>query len=1030
VLKILRAGRPRDDRERFLQEAATLERMAEFEQRAGKHYAVRLLDQSAPDAIEPFIVIERAAGQNVMDDLIRPIVDWRHAPLDELLALDIARQLAQALHIAHQAGICYDDMKLENLFWNAEQPDHPLRIIDWNVTSSVAERGVAGDWARFGARLYELCTGERIGISRDGTILGEAPAGARLQQLPEGIRDVIAQALNQRYTDDAPPLRDLKRESEQARMPWPELLERATIADGEGQTIEVLAPTARAERLLQALPADDPDREAALAHCAELRQRAALRRGVASARALDYAIQSLARNEPKLAVERLQKAYAETGSRDPRPRRWLWVARFAAEQGQRYRAVRDDLEAAVQSLNQDDPHTARVRLAAVSQADPDLPIADWLLAEADSLLAAANGSGVNGAFKHEPLRAVLDQYPDLRAMRDEIQQRQADRERRRVALARERELWETARREFDESERAEQHGEDEQAIRSCGRALAMLDQILSDGCTPEVEDSARSMRRLLSQRRERLDQQALARQLPERAYSPDPRQRIEALRLAEELLPEWAELPVLRDHIRQIDECLTIVERAQASDPATGSEQLLAALDALDQLGVKLDRAGADLRLTRKSLADRQIAQRNSQARARARQAAQAIDEAGAQLNSARCEAVLRELRALDGHDLTPEIRLEIERVIRHGAELSEILERIDQQRAEIERHDAAGNWGYACRLAQRLAQDHPQLPRLAHEATERERNLWREIALGAQELAVSYRRLSLKEGTAQLQSQLDVEVARLTTQRQAAEEPIALAASQRDPLRADADSALADLGQAREEWHQTRNTSLVELNHYLDQARGAAEQGDDGTARRTLIHIRNTYLPPDAREQGLEPLVIRVERLAHQLKQRRDSRIARLHDLEARLSNPAAQLWFEELSEPFKEGPALLDPEIQPVWEHVREQADLLRQQLARINWPDQLSNKLRLDRLEAALAALGQAAEEAQRHSEQHNQQLLQVIERGEQAARRQIMAIEAEHQQTTALLESHRNVLLGAFAAQFIFMLAFIVIVVRFS
>ena len=90
----------------------------------------------------------------------------------------------------------------------------------------------------------------------------------------------------------------------------------------------------------------------------------------------------------------------------------------------------------------------------------------------------------------------------------------------------------------------------------------------------------------------------------------------------------------------------------------------------------------------------------------------------------------------------------------------------------------------------------------------------------------------------------------------------------------------------------------------------------------------------------------------------------------------------------------------------------------------------KERLDRLEAMLAALGQAGAESRQQLEQHAQQLREVIEHGEQAARRQIMAIEAEHQQTTALLEAHRNILLGAFAAQFIFMLAFIVIIVRFG
>jgi hypothetical protein len=80
--------------------------------------------------------------------------------------------------------------------------------------------------------------------------------------------------------------------------------------------------------------------------------------------------------------------------------------------------------------------------------------------------------------------------------------------------------------------------------------------------------------------------------------------------------------------------------------------------------------------------------------------------------------------------------------------------------------------------------------------------------------------------------------------------------------------------------------------------------------------------------------------------------------------------------------------------------------------------------------LVALGQAGADARQQHELQAQQLRELIERGEQGARRQLMAVEAEHQQTTALLETHRNILLGAFAAQFIFMLALIVIIVRFS
>ena len=125
-----------------------------------------------------------------------------------------------------------------------------------------------------------------------------------------------------------------------------------------------------------------------------------------------------------------------------------------------------------------------------------------------------------------------------------------------------------------------------------------------------------------------------------------------------------------------------------------------------------------------------------------------------------------------------------------------------------------------------------------------------------------------------------------------------------------------------------------------------------------------------------------------------------------------------------------MLDPEIQPVWEHVRDHAEQLRRQLVRVSWKDEVTSKERLDQLEAMLVALGQAGAAAHQQREQHAQQLRELIERGEQGARRQLMAIETEHQQTTALLETHRNILLGAFAAQFIFMLAFIVIIVRFS
>jgi hypothetical protein len=48
-------------------------------------------------------------------------------------------------------------------------------------------------------------------------------------------------------------------------------------------------------------------------------------------------------------------------------------------------------------------------------------------------------------------------------------------------------------------------------------------------------------------------------------------------------------------------------------------------------------------------------------------------------------------------------------------------------------------------------------------------------------------------------------------------------------------------------------------------------------------------------------------------------------------------------------------------------------------------VAGKERLDRLEAALAALGQTGAGSHQLLEQHSQQLRELIERGEQAARR---------------------------------------------
>lgn len=197
--------------------------------------------------------MELATGQNVRDDMLARVLSWEHQPFPERDALTIAWHLAQALKLAHDAGICYDDMKLDNLFWDDQRPQ-PLRIIDWNVTSSVQERGgVSGDWARFGARLLELLTGMPLGVDAQDMLVSGRPEDAPTwSRLPYGIQRIIQRALHpqmaSRYQQDAAILADLERERQALDMDAPALLEQTRAALERNSYDEARAWLSRAQR--------------------------------------------------------------------------------------------------------------------------------------------------------------------------------------------------------------------------------------------------------------------------------------------------------------------------------------------------------------------------------------------------------------------------------------------------------------------------------------------------------------------------------------------------------------------------------------------------------------------------------------------------------------------------------------------------------------------------------------------------------------------------------------------------------------
>jgi hypothetical protein len=205
-----------------------------------------------------------------------------------------------------------------------------------------------------------------------------------------------------------------------------------------------------------------------------------------------------------------------------------------------------------------------------------------------------------------------------------------------------------------------------------------------------------------------------------------------------------------------------------------------------------------------------------------------------------------------------------------------------------------------------------------------------------------------------------------------------------------------------------------------LTQAEGALAQTFDDTVRQILTHIDESYLPDDAREQGLEPLLIRADRLGSELRRRRANLLARLHDLEARLDDPTEQVWYEELVETCREQPGQLDEETQAVWERVRERAAGLRQDLDRVRRGDEQALNERLDQLAEALRTLEQTTERWGQRSHQRAGELREEAKRDAETAYRAITALEEEHQKAADSLQAYKKTVINAMVGLFLAML----------
>ena len=165
-------------RQRFLREARSIQSV--------RHNGLIPILDTGNDANIPFMIMPLLEGQN-FERLIA-----RQAPLKFELVVELARQICQALHAAHQAGVVHRDIKPSNLWLQPPDPSHPpgrallldfglaqAEDVDATLTSigvtlgtpgylspeqaeGKARVGPASDLFSLGCVLYEMASGRKV----------------------------------------------------------------------------------------------------------------------------------------------------------------------------------------------------------------------------------------------------------------------------------------------------------------------------------------------------------------------------------------------------------------------------------------------------------------------------------------------------------------------------------------------------------------------------------------------------------------------------------------------------------------------------------------------------------------------------------------------------------------------------------------------------------------------------------------------------------------------------------------------------
>jgi hypothetical protein len=122
----------------------------------------------------------------------------------EIRALTVAQEYARMLEVIHTAGITAADRKLDDVRWDATQPEGKrLRVLDWNVVEKATFEGKKLDLFRFGLLWYQLLIGVLPAYHQDSSRkdihLVARPTGEEKQlwdSLSFGTRYILNKAMH------------------------------------------------------------------------------------------------------------------------------------------------------------------------------------------------------------------------------------------------------------------------------------------------------------------------------------------------------------------------------------------------------------------------------------------------------------------------------------------------------------------------------------------------------------------------------------------------------------------------------------------------------------------------------------------------------------------------------------------------------------------------------------------------------------------------------------------------------------------